>query len=643
MVQTADQNKKRYTILIVLVLILLAAIFVIERLGSANNKSVQLDQIGASQTAENKVMVDLTPEEQAYLDALGPVKICVDPDWIPYEEIDASGKYSGIAADLIDLIAERSGVTLELVPTDNWEASLDESQVGGCVVLSFLNDTPVREGWLIFTNTYFTDPSVLISREDHPFIANLSDLYGETMALPKGTSTEERIRREYPNIGIILVDSEVDAIKMVENRQADMTLRSMTMAAYTIKQEGFFNLKIVEDLPNYTNNFRLGVVNSQPMLRDILNKGIATLTPQEVQKIINQYVSITVESYDYELIAWIVLIFGVVILLSFLYIRQLGKLNKQLALRQSELEITSQYLREDILARKASEKALRTSEEQYRLLFENAVEAIVVIQDGKPQLCNQKTVELSGYSKEELLSLPLEKIIHPEDQQRLSENHFQYLRGDETKMASTFKMLRKDGDIRWLEMNSIIIDWQGKPATLNFFIDITKRKQAEEEILYLVYHDQLTGLYNRTYLKQLALNPQPDHPVCIFMFDIDRLKYVNDHYGHLAGDELITQVAGFLSACFREADTVVRIGGDEFLAIINDCEEAMAEQFVHCIKQSIVSYNEEILDDHRKIGLSVGYTITIDSELSMELLMQQADEQMYKDKSRISKSRFELK
>ncbi|MBU4438260.1 MAG: transporter substrate-binding domain-containing protein, partial [Firmicutes bacterium] len=297
MVQIADQNKKRYTILIVLVLIVLTAIFVIERLGSANSASAQLDQIGASQTAENKVMVDLTSEEQAYLDALGPVKICVDPDWIPYEEIDASGKYSGIAADLIDLIAERSGVTLELVPTDNWEASLDESQVGGCVVLSFLNDTPVREGWLVFTNTYFTDPSVLISREDHPFIANLSDLYGETMALPKGTSTEERIRREYPNIGIILVDSEVDAIKMVENRQADMTLRSMTMAAYTIKQEGFFNLKIVEDLPDYTNNFRLGVVNSQPMLRDILNKGIATLTPQEVQKIVNQYVSITVESY----------------------------------------------------------------------------------------------------------------------------------------------------------------------------------------------------------------------------------------------------------------------------------------------------------------------------------------------------------
>lgn len=555
---------RRGIIIIILGLILLVSILLSWFSGLSNTKSSQPDLIGAAENAENGVMVALTPEEQAYLNDLDPVKICVDPDWIPYEKIDGSGNYSGIAADLIDLIAERSGVTLELVPTDNWEESLDESQIGGCVVLSFLNETPVRDDWLIFTDSYFTDPSVLISREDHPYIADLSELYGETMVLPKGTSTEERIRNEYPNIEIILVDSEVAAVSMVENRQADMTLRSMTMAAYTIKQEGFFNLKIVEDLPEYTNNFRLGVVQSQPMLRDILNKGIATLTPQEVQTIVNQYVSIKVESYDYKLIAWMTLIFGAVIVLGFLYNRQLGKLNRQLAQRQSELVTTSQYLRDDIIARKASEEALRTSEEQYRQLFENAVEAIVVIQDGKPRLCNQKTVEISGYSKEELLSLPLESIIHPEDRERIQENHFQHLQSKEMDTMMTFKMLRKDGGYRWLEMNSIVIDWQGKPATLNFFMDITKRKQAEDEILYLVYHDQLTGLYNRTYLKQLVLNPKPDHPVCVFMFDIDRLKYINDHYGHVAGDELITHVAGFYSVALTKKIPSFESAGTNF-------------------------------------------------------------------------------
>lgn len=75
-----------------------------------------------------------------------------------------------------------------------------------------------------------------------------------------------------------------------------MTVRSLTIAAYTIRKEGFFNLKIAGQIPGYTNDFRIGVLKNEPILRDILNKGISTITPQEVQLFINRHISIEVRS-----------------------------------------------------------------------------------------------------------------------------------------------------------------------------------------------------------------------------------------------------------------------------------------------------------------------------------------------------------
>jgi len=273
-----------------------------------------------------------TVAASAPLQAPGEVTFCVDPDWPPFEQIDAQGQHVGIAADLLKLAAQRSGMNLRLVPTRDWDESIAASQAGRCQLMSFLNQTAKRDAWLIFTDPVLVDDNVVITREEHPFVSNLSALAGETLVLPKGTSVKERLQRDFLKLNIVEVDSEAQAFKMVSERQADMTFRYLIVAADTIKRQGWFNLKIAGQVPGYGNALRIGVLKSQPALRDRLNQGVASITPVELQAIINQHVAAVqmVTGVDYTLIGWLAALLGAVVLTSAYWIARLRKVNAKL-------------------------------------------------------------------------------------------------------------------------------------------------------------------------------------------------------------------------------------------------------------------------------------------------------------------------
>ena len=105
----------------------------------------------------------LTDSERAYLAKHTPT-LCVDPVWEPYEVINAEGRHMGIAADLHALLRQRLGLAVKLFPSKTWDDSLAASKDGRCQLLSFVNQTPVRDQWLIFTDVLFNDPNVLITR-----------------------------------------------------------------------------------------------------------------------------------------------------------------------------------------------------------------------------------------------------------------------------------------------------------------------------------------------------------------------------------------------------------------------------------------------------------------------------------------------
>ncbi len=136
----------------------------------------------------------------------------------------------------------------------------------------------------------------------------------------------------------------------------------------------------------------------------------------------------------------------------------------------------------DIHAHKAAEDKLRESEEKYRLLVENAVEAILVVQDWQVKYINPQAIRLSGYSKEEFTSLTLDKIIHPEDLPILKKRHQMRLKGKELDHIYPFRIFDKKGNIRWGIINVVVIPWEGKKATLNFIHDITEQKRTQDKL-----------------------------------------------------------------------------------------------------------------------------------------------------------------
>jgi PAS domain S-box-containing protein/putative nucleotidyltransferase with HDIG domain len=136
----------------------------------------------------------------------------------------------------------------------------------------------------------------------------------------------------------------------------------------------------------------------------------------------------------------------------------------------------------DITERKQAQAALAESELKYRLVVENASEAIFIAQHKFILFANLATFAMIGYSREELLARPFVDFIHPDDRDMVLERYYAWMKGEELPSLYAFRVVRKDGQVRWMELNTVLIDWKGEPATLNLASDITERREASDRL-----------------------------------------------------------------------------------------------------------------------------------------------------------------
>ena len=164
------------------------------------------------------------------------------------------------------------------------------------------------------------------------------------------------------------------------------------------------------------------------------------------------------------------------------------QLTIQRALHLRKLAQKSSYAMEELKNRIAElendfkEKTFRLRESQikYKNIVENSTDAIVVIQDGYVKFANRIALELSGYSQEEILTIPFPEMIHPEDRAEAKERYDRRLEDVELSSDNILRVLKKDGTVLWVENQAVRNLWQDQPATLNFMRDLTRRKKNEE-------------------------------------------------------------------------------------------------------------------------------------------------------------------
>lgn len=228
-----------------------------------------------------------------------------------------------------------------------------------------------------------------------------------------------------------------------------------------------------------------------------------------------------------------------------------------------------------------TQQSLIESEARYRKLVDAADEGICVLQDGNFRFVNPKTVELLGHSEAELVDHPFLPLIDPAEREMVQSNHAKRLQGQAENLRYAARLITPHRGVRWIEISGVKIDWNGRPATLNFLTDVTERRATEEQIRQLAFHDTLTHLPNRRLLMEhlrlacSAYARNRKHGALLFL-DLDNFKPLNDRHGHAAGDLLLIEVAQRLLHHIRGADTAARFGGDEFVVLLTQLSEDTA-------------------------------------------------------------------
>jgi len=181
-------------------------------------------------------------------------------------------------------------------------------------------------------------------------------------------------------------------------------------------------------------------------------------------------------------------------------------LTRRVEERTAELQAANHHLTAEIAERERYELALRQSEEKYRLVVEYANEGLAVAQGPCLKFANAKCVALIGRPLEEIYRTPFIEFIHPDDRPRIVENYRRRLAGDTVENHYTFRVLRLDGERRWLQISAVAIEWEKQPATLNFLSDVTERKDAEDALLHS--ETRFHAMFNNAAVAMSLADPQ---------------------------------------------------------------------------------------------------------------------------------------
>lgn len=286
----------------------------------------------------------------------------------------------------------------------------------------------------------------------------------------------------------------------------------------------------------------------------------------------------------------------------------------------------------DITTLRDSQKQLL----QAQIVFDNALEGVVVSDaQGIIQAVNPAFEHITGYSRAEAIGARtnlLNSGHHPPE-------FYQHMWGrlaQEGRWEGEIWNRRKDGSlyVEWLTIRAVRDPFGQVQQYVALFADITDRKRREEAVWHRAYHDALTGLANRSLFQDrlehaLRTARRDARELALFFIDLDRFKEINDTLGHAAGDELLRQVAERLEASVRASDSVARLAGDEFVALIESVPDAAALTTLARKMLKQLSAPFALKGGTESISASIGIARYPADGQTPEALMQAADRAMY--------------
>ncbi len=282
--------------------------------------------------------VPLTAEQRRWLEENQPLRLCVDPDWLPFEAIDRRGRHVGMGADFMDLMTARAGIETELLETEDWPETLQRARQGDCDVLPLAMETSGRAEFLNFTEPYLETPSVIATLDSRGHISDLSKVSHLPLGIMRDFSFVEIYREQYPRINLVEVDSYEDGVAGVQSGQLFGMLGNMASIGYAIQQMRAPNVKISGRIDG---DSRLSVATrkDEPMLAEVFEAAVASLSPRDRQEIINAWYQVQFEEgRNYTLFAGALAVMVLIFLAGLFWGYRLRTVN--LGLEQANRQLT---------------------------------------------------------------------------------------------------------------------------------------------------------------------------------------------------------------------------------------------------------------------------------------------------------------
>jgi len=563
----------------------------------------------------NEFYAELNYQEKELLDRIKEVKMCVDPNWMPFEKLEG-GKHLGMTADYMKLIQQVVNVPIKVVPAKTWLESLEIGKRRECDIFSLVMPTDERRKFLNFTKPYLKSPLVIVTKVEELFVDNIASVTDRKIGIAEGYAYGEILRKRYPEMKLINVKNIMEGLEMVKRGELFGFIETLATVGYQIQKGYIGELKIAG---KFDEKWELGIGtrNDMPVLNSIFNKAIDRISEKQMQEIVNKWISVKYESaVDYSM-AWKV---GAVLLLVIGLILYKNRTMKMVNNKLQEAHDKLEEQNELINSQKDALSEQQEMVDKYVMIYTTSSDGIITS-------ANEAFCKASGYTREQLIGANHNIIRHPDMPITTYQNMWDTIKAGSTWEGEVINRA-KDGSDYWV--NAKISPTYDEDGKINGFRslreDITLQKKVEE----LSVTDTLTGLNNRLKLDDVLEQKIYDferygNAFSIILIDLDHFKEVNDNYGHDVGDYILKEISRILKDQLRKTDVLGRWGGEEFVIICSNTSLDGAVKMAEKLRKAVEKF------EFKKVGqktISLGVVEFLKDE-TFKSVFKRVDELLY--------------
>jgi diguanylate cyclase (GGDEF)-like protein/PAS domain S-box-containing protein len=411
--------------------------------------------------------LQLSNEEKAWLQAHPQIRLAVDIAWPPFEYIDENRNYVGMAAEYIDLVAEKLGIEFVVEKEKPWSEMVEAVKNHELDMYSSVLETAQRREYVNFTRPYLSFPMVIVTSDKVTYVDGIRDLKNESVAVVKGYATQDLLEQNHPELDLYRFENLTEALQAVSLGKVFAYIGNIASVSETLKREGLTNLKVSGQTP-YKFDLSMAVRKDWPQMMPILQKALDSITPGQHDEIYQNWIKLRYEyEADYSFIWKVLLGVGVGVVLILIWNRR---------------------LRHEVTRRTEAENKLQLAHQRLELGLRGGDLGLWDwnIRTNAIQI-NERWLTMLGLpaDRSEIDFDFWSGLLHEDDRSAVKTSVERLLNRDVELYDEEFRLLSTSGDYRWIRSRGQIVEFKdnGEPIRVaGVHQDITELKKARVEL-----------------------------------------------------------------------------------------------------------------------------------------------------------------